>query len=70
MGRKGGLFRPFLFMNQDPYQRAVEAYETARQMALDLNQHPASRREWERKRDLAAGIIHELFDWSELGRGT
>ena len=46
----------------DPYQRAVGAYEEARQMALDLNQHPAARQEWARKRDLAAAAILELFD--------
>jgi hypothetical protein len=51
-------------MNNDPYQRAVEAYEEARQMTLDLNQSPESRKEWERKRDLAAAAIHELFDYA------
>jgi len=49
-------------MNQDPYQRAVEAYETARQMALDFNQEAHIREFWEGERKRAEGQIHELFD--------
>jgi hypothetical protein len=49
-------------MSNDPYQRAVEAYETARQMALDLNQPPDLRRYWEGQRKTAEAAIHESFD--------
>lgn len=44
------------------YQRALEAYESARQMALDFNQSAAAREHWENRKKVAEGIIHEAFD--------
>ena len=49
-------------MSSDPYQNAVEAYEIARQMALDLNQEALVREFWEGQRRRAEAAIHESFD--------
>lgn len=50
-------------MNDDPvFLRAVEAYETHRQLALDLNQPADMRRAHEAERDRALGVILEVLD--------
>lgn len=52
-------------MNNDPYKRALEAYEEARQMVLDLNQPYDQRAFWEDQKRKAEGAIHELFDYAD-----